>query len=177
MWETIAAIVTNRNLPVIAFIVVSAVVIVKLDLFGIEDGKLRIGSRKTLWKRAQDLEREVLRRQLDFVTSSLRSKKGVFERWLIDHGTVMSEFKVELVLERMIDLVLKWCALNNMHVDPDYVTLKKMEVRAEVRTLLRLDLGESDRMAIELYDEWVDEVIAACVKIRKVYGDRRHRSE
>lgn len=176
MWETIGAIVTNKNIPVIVLLVVSAILIVKLDLFGIEDGKLRIGSRKTLWKHAQDLEREVLRRQLDIVTSTVRSKHAPLERWLMDHGIVVSEDKVGLLLERVIDLVLKWCALNSMRTDPDYVSLKKMEVRAEVRSLLRLDLGTADRMAIELYDEWVDEVIAACVKTRKVYGDRRNRS-
>jgi len=160
MWETIRAVLTSPNslstLIFLGLIVATAAVMTKSGLLKIHTSAVQIG--------AADLERNIIRQQLDYVYHHLQGLEGSLSK-----PSDYNEFLGKLVVEAIYDEYVNWITFNHISRSPAYIELKqniiadivkKMTVKTEYKTTEFLDYVRND----------TKETIGKLIEIRELYS-------
>lgn len=162
MWETIKEIVVNGNVFVILVLAISVFALVKSNTVKVKTKHFQMGVDP------REVERKVLRRQVEFLTDYLRGKEGELSGWIEKNlEREANKVLVNLVLEHLIDEVTSWCMFNHILLDDEYIRLKEMHVRSVVEKESVIPFEWYDRFA-ELYRPWVRELISNLHNIRNM---------
>ena len=167
MWEAISSVLGGANggramLLVLALVAV-AVYMALSGRLSVNTGKIRIG--------AADGEREILRRQSEFLHVYCISREHELLRFGRAHGMETLEFGgyfAKYICERVYDKCMEWVLLNHVRDTPSYIALKQSEIWDLVLMLNPSEVFKTNEFRGEL-DGWVVVVVRRLLAIRNNY--------
>ena len=159
MWESISKVLTSPNAFVVliflAFVSVILFILVKSGVLKISTSAVQLGSG--------DLERNIIRQQLDYVSLHL---KGLEAK--LDKPEGYNEYLGKLIIEKVFDEYVNWITFNHINKSPAYVEIKQERVVSLIRQYTIKDEFRSEEFE-ELIRKDTKEVIEALIRIREVY--------
>jgi hypothetical protein len=159
MWETISTILTGPN----AFVVLIFLAFVSVILFIlVKSGAIRI-STPNMSINTGDVERNIIRQQLDFVSLHLNGLEAK-----LDKPEDYNEYLGKLIIEKVFDEYVNWITFNHINKSPAYVEIKQERVVSLIRQYTIKDEFRSEEFE-DLIRKDTKEVIEALIRIREVY--------
>lgn len=159
MWETISTILTGPN----AFVVLIFLAFVSVILFIlVKSGTIRI-STPNMSINTGDVERNIIRQQLDFVSLHLNGLEAK-----LDKPDDYNEYLGKLIIEKVFDEYVNWITFNHINKSPAYVEIKQERVVSLIRQYTIKDEFRSEEFE-DLIRKDTKEVIEALIRIREVY--------
>lgn len=159
MWETISTILTGPN----AFVVLIFLAFVSVILFIlVKSGAIRI-STPNMSINTGDVERNIIRQQLDFVSLHLNGLEAK-----LDKPDDYNEYLGKLIIEKVFDEYVNWITFNHINKSPAYVEIKQERVVSLIRQYTIKDEFRSEEFE-DLIRKDTKEVIEALIRIREVY--------
>lgn len=155
-----------QSIPTLVFALIIFLIIVILVAKGKVSWKgkgLTVGRRES-----QDLERQILRAQLDIAESSTVE----IIRQLPEE---LQNYRGYYVAERCNDRVARWISLNHLSKDPLYKSVKKEEIHAVCFSLMDREKVVNPEFVAAL-DKSVDALIDKLVDIR-VYFEQKFKEK
>ena len=124
MWETISTILTGPN----AFVVLIFLAFVSVILFIlVKSGTIRI-STPNMSINTGDVERNIIRQQLDYVSLHLNGLEAKLEK-----PDDYNEYLGKLIIEKVFDEYVNWITFNHINKSPAYVEIKQERVVSLIR--------------------------------------------
>jgi hypothetical protein len=159
MWETISTILTGPN----AFVVLIFLAFVSVILFIlVKSGAIRI-STPNMSINTGDVERNIIRQQLDFVSLHLNGLEAK-----LDKPEDYNEYLGKLIIEKVFDEYVNWITFNHINKSPAYVEIKQERVVSLIRQYTIKEEFRSEEFE-DLIRKDTKEVIEALIRIREVY--------
>ena len=159
MWETISTILTGPN----AFVVLIFLAFVSVILFIlVKSGAIRI-STPNMSINTGDVERNIIRQQLDFVSLHLNGLEAK-----LDKPEDYNEYLGKLIIEKVFDEYVNWITFNHINKSPAYVEIKQERVVSLIRQYTVKDEFRTEEFE-DLIRKDTKEVIEALIRIREVY--------
>lgn len=159
MWETISTILTGPN----AFVVLIFLAFVSVILFIlVKSGTIRI-STPNMSINTGDVERNIIRQQLDYVSLHLNGLEAKLEK-----PEDYNEYLGKLIIEKVFDEYVNWITFNHINKSPAYVEIKQERVVSLIRQYTIRDEFRSEEFE-DLIRKDTKEVIEALIRIREVY--------
>lgn len=171
--DQIASILNGNNagivLTAVVFLVVLLLIGVKFGIVSFKGKGLKVGH-------TEEDTRALLIKQKDYV---IKYCSSIAERILIDmskQGVELEYFKIDYVVEKMLDTVLGWLLFNNVSTDKDYVELKIKESEMVVfKAASKINHNLLKDEATEKYFKGIckvftEEIIDGLIKIKKLEG-------
>lgn len=159
MWETISTILTGPN----AFVVLIFLAFVSVILFIlVKSGAIRI-STPNMSINTGDVERNIIRQQLDYVSLHLNGLEAKLEK-----PEDYNEYLGKLIIEKVFDEYVNWITFNHINKSPAYVEIKQERVVSLIRQYTIKDEFRSEEFE-DLIRKDTKEVIEALIRIREVY--------
>ena len=160
MWESIAQILTGPN--ALAVLVVLVVIILVLVIL-VKAGVLRVSTPNVQLGASTDIERNIIRQQLDYVRLHL---DGLESTIMKPKG--YTEYLGKYILSEVYAEYVDWITFNHINKSPAYVSLKQERL---VNLIRRYTVKEEFRN--EEFDNFIREdtkkVLEDLIKIREVY--------
>lgn len=159
MWETISTILTGPN----AFVVLIFLAFVSVILFIlVKSGAIRI-STPNMSINTGDVERNIIRQQLDYVSLHLNGLEAKLEK-----PDDYNEYLGKLIIEKVFDEYVNWITFNHINKSPAYVEIKQERVVSLIRQYTVKEEFRSEEFE-DLIRKDTKEVIEALIRIREVY--------
>lgn len=159
MWETISNVLTSPNAFVVliflAFVAVILYILVKSGVLKISTSAVQLG--------ASDIERNIIRQQLDYVLLHLNGLEAK-----LDKPDDYNELLGQLVVEKMFDEYVNWITFNHINKTPAYVELKQERIICLIRQYTVKEEFRSEDFE-NLIREDTKKTIEALIRIREVY--------
>ena len=173
MWEAVSSVFGGANggwaMLLVLVLVAVAVYMAATGRLSVNTGKIRIG--------AADNEREVLRRQSEFLHVYCLGREYDIAKFGAEHGMDTLEFGgyfAKYICERVYDKCMEWVLLNHVRDTPSYIALKQAEIWDLILMLNPSDIFKTEEFRKEL-DGWVVVVVRRLLTIREsfVTGGRK----
>lgn len=159
MWETISTILMGPN----AFVVLIFLAFVSVILFIlVKSGTIRI-STPNMSINTGDVERNIIRQQLDYVSLHLNGLEAKLEK-----PEDYNEYLGKLIIEKVFDEYVNWITFNHINKSPAYVEIKQERVVSLIRQYTVKEEFRSEEFE-DLIRKDTKEVIEALIRIREVY--------
>lgn len=171
--EQIATILNGNNaniiLVTIVFITIILLICAKLGIISFKGRGLKVGHTEAD-------TRALLVKQKEYVIKYCNS---ITERILIDmnkQGIQLEYFKIDYVVEKMLDTVLGWLLFNHVSTDKNYVDLKVKEAEMVVfksASKINHELLKNEKAEQYFKDicrTFTEEIIDGLLKIKKIEG-------
>ena len=151
------------------FLYIVTIILGKLGFLSFKGKGLKIG-------KSEEETRALLIKQKDFVIKYCNSK---LETILLDasrNGKELEYFKIDYVMEKMIDNVLGWLLFNNVSTDKDYIELKTQESEMVVFKAISKVNHEllKDKKMQEYFKgickTFTEDILNGLMKIKKIEG-------
>lgn len=159
MWETISNVLTSPNAFVVliflAFVAVILYILVKSGVLKISTSAVQLG--------ASDIERNIIRQQLDYVLLHLNGLEAK-----LDKPDDYNELLGQLVVEKLFDEYVNWITFNHINKTPAYVELKQERIICLIRQYTVKEEFRSEDFE-NLIREDTRKTIEALIRIREVY--------
>jgi hypothetical protein len=171
--EYVASILNGNNASIVLLTVLIVFIILtigaKFGMFSFKGKGLKVGH-------TEEDTRALLVKQKDYV---IRYCNQITERILIDmnkQGINLEYFKIDYVVEKMLDVVLGWLLFNHVSTDKDYMELKVREAEMVVfknaskinHELLKDENAE--KYFKNICRTFTEEIIDGLLKIKKTEG-------
>lgn len=129
----------------------------KKGLFSFQGKGLQFG-------RGQDLERTIIRRQLEYVDAAVEE---AFTE--IEHTDTWEEWKSRFVAEKVKDCLQRTISFNHISNEKSYVSVKKLEVWAAIQSIGMTHQYYKSQEFKDLVYKWVEDTLEDLLSIRKHY--------
>ena len=171
--EYVASILNGNNASIVLLTILIVFIILtigaKFGMFSFKGKGLKVGH-------TEEDTRALLVKQKDYV---IRYCNQITERILIDmnkQGINLEYFKIDYVVEKMLDVVLGWLLFNHVSTDKDYMELKVREAEMVVfknaskinHELLKDEKAE--KYFKNICRTFTEEIIDGLLKIKKTEG-------
>ena len=159
MWETIGSILTSPNAFVVliflAFVAVIVFILVKSGVLKISTSAVQLG--------ASDIERNIIRQQLDYVLLHLNGLEATLAK---PEG--YNEYLGQLIVEKMFDEYVNWITFNHINKSSAYVELKQDRIISILRQYTVKEEFQTEEFE-NMIREDTKKTIEALIRIREVY--------
>lgn len=159
MWEAISNILTSSNaistLTFLAVCLIGAFVLIKTGMLQIHTKAVQIG--------AADMERNIIRLQLDFVRRHLVSVENNLKK-----PAGYDEYLGKLIIEKVYDEYVNWITFNHISAAPDYVEVKQDSI-VDIIGAYTVRPEFKSKEFEEFIRKDTRETIEGLIKIREVY--------
>lgn len=143
------------NLVILAFIIIVGLLMASKGLISFRSKSFTIG-------KARDSERLIIRRQLEYVDSSVEEALTEVQRtkdW--------ENWKAKYAAERVKDVLQSAITFNHISRDPSYVNIKQLAIWAEIQRIVEHEEYYScDEFKVLVYN-WVKQVVEDLLSIRE----------
>lgn len=135
-----------------------AAFLVKKGIFKFNGKGLAVGG--------QELERRIIRRQLEYVDASVEEAFAE-----IEHTETWNEWKSRFVAEKVKDTLQRTISFNHICTEKTYVNVKKLEIWASIQSVGMSHPYYKSQEFKDLVYRWVEETIGDLLEIRKHYEE------
>lgn len=161
----------NANIILITILIITIILLLcaKLGIVSFKGKGFKIGH-------TEEDTRALLVKQKDYVIKYCNS---IAERILIDmhrQGIELEYFKIDYVVEKMLDTVLGWLLINHVSNDESYINLKIKEselVVFKAASKINHDLlknKKTEQYFKDICKTFTEEIIDGLIKIKKLEG-------
>ena len=160
MWETIEKVLTSPNatstLLFLAVCGIGGIVLVKSGFLQVHTTSLQIG--------AADVERNIIRQQLDYVMAHLQEVENN-----LDKPKGYNEYLGKYIIERVYDEYVRWVTFNHISKSEKYIKAKQESLVSVVGALVQKDEFKTDDFKNFIRKD-TEQTLLALIEIREVYG-------
>lgn len=159
MWDSITQILTGPNV----FVILCFLAFVSLIVLGLsKSGILKI-TTSAVQLGASDIERNIIRQQLDYVSLHLNGFEGKLQK-----PKGYNEYLGKYIIEKVYDEYVNWITFNHINKSPAYIALKQERIVNLVRQYTVKEEFRSQEFE-EFVREDTKKVLEDLIKIREVY--------
>ena len=161
MWEAISNMLTSSNaVSILLFLgvcIIGAFVLIKTNMLQIHTQSVRIG--------AIDVERNIMRQQLDFVRHHLLALESNLKK-PEDYNDYLGKYIVEVIYDEYVN----WITFNHINASDKYIGVKQNKIVDIVSQYTVKDEFKSDEF-LEFLRKDTKDTILELIQIREIYKD------
>lgn len=161
MWDAISNMLTSSNaVSILLFLgvcIIGAFVLIKTNMLQIHTQSVRIG--------AIDVERNIIRQQLDFVRHHLLALESNLKK-----PDGYNDYLGKYIVEVIYDEYVNWITFNHINASDKYIGVKQNKIIDIVSQYTVKDEFKSDEF-LEFLRKDTKDTILELIQIREIYKD------